>query len=246
MKKVLFVFLGLIFICNCLWAGVPEDEDFGIWNNNEVEVKIKDRLKITAGEELRYREAQGLYYFESRVGTSYKASEYLTIGGDYLEATSLRKVSGRNRWFWESRPRIYFTPQYKFHGWLFENRNLLEFRFKQSAQDTFRYRNRFGITAPYKWTTLELQPYATDEIFLETDKRGIAENRLYAGFKMHFYKNLYGTIRNSKLPYKRSKKKKRFRKSKPVSAAFSSSISGLQKRKKAITGSERSGSRNSF
>ena len=77
---------------------------------------------------------------------------------------------------------------------MLEDRNLLEFRFKQNAEDTFRYRNMVTLTAPWKWTQFEFQPYSANEIFIETERNGVVEDRFYAGLKIHWWGPVFGSI----------------------------------------------------
>lgn len=176
------------------YASLAKDEDFGYWNPNDVEKKLNDRWTLKAGEELRYREHQGIYYYETRVGTTYQLIKNLSIGPEYVQARSTRTVGGKSKWHWESCPRIVMTPRLSIKGFSLEDRNMLEFRFKQYFENTVRYRNLFTLTAPWKWTPLEFQPYAANEIFLETDRNGFMEDRFYSGLKVHWWGPFYGTL----------------------------------------------------
>lgn len=171
-----------------------EDEDFGIWNRNDVQKQMGDKFNIAIGEELRYRESFGLFYFDTHLVTSYRFFKRLAGGFDYLQIRHTRAFKKKDIWYWESRPRIHLTPSIEICGFLLENRNMLEFRFKQDAQDTIRYRNYTSLTAPYQWTPLELQPYVGNEIFIESNRNGMTLDRFYSGFKLHYFGPFYGAI----------------------------------------------------
>jgi hypothetical protein len=176
-------------------ATPAEDEDFGIWNTYDVEKKINGQWKMKVGEELRFREHNGLYYAETHLGVDYKPFKYLASGVEYQQIRSERYNKKKDRnWYWDDVPRFYLTPQLPYKGFLLENRNMLEFRIRQDARFTMRYRNLTTLTAPWKWTPLEIQPYTANEIFLETQRNGMVEDRFYAGFKMHWWGPVYGTI----------------------------------------------------
>lgn len=185
--------LGLLLSVKPAWAGKPADEDFGAWQLYELEAK-RGKVRYKLGEELRFREAAGLYYYETRLGGSYDLAKYLSVGGEYLQARQERYLGNSRKFFWESRPRFFATLKGRLLDFTLENRNMVELRFKQQADNTLRYRNLSTVTAPWKWTRFEFQPYAADEIFFESDRNGLVENRLYAGFKMLLRKNVTGSL----------------------------------------------------
>ncbi len=188
---------GLLF---CLFSGIPilqasvaQDEDFGLWSQNDIEAKINDRWKARAGEEVRFREHAGISYYDTHIGTAFQVWKSVLLGADYFQVRQTRTLGKKSLWYWESRPRIYVTLQCKYKGFSFDNRNLLEFRFKQNTEDTTRYRNMVTVTAPWKWTRFEFQPYIANEVFFETNRNGLVEDRLYNGVKYHLWRNLYGS-----------------------------------------------------
>lgn len=176
------------------FASAARDEDFGAWNLYEAEVKWRDAWKFRLGEETRFREAGGLHYFETRAGAHHQTRPWLALGSEYVQIRSARFSRNKNIWTWESRPRIYATPSYKLKGWLFEDRSMMEFRFKQKAENTMRYRNQFGLTAPWQWTSWKFQPYTTNELFIETNRNGLVEDRWISGFRFQPAKHLKCSI----------------------------------------------------
>ncbi|MFH0985604.1 MAG: DUF2490 domain-containing protein [Candidatus Omnitrophota bacterium] len=191
-----FIVAGLLLVQGVGGASPAKDEDFAIWNAYELEKKMNPKWKIRAVEELRFREHNGLYYEETRVGTDYKLTSYLLLGAEYEQIINSRwnNKEKHNRWYWDSVPRIYATPQYVFKGFSLEDRNMLEFHFKQKAKDTLRYRNMVTLTAPWKWTRFEFQPFTSNEIFIETTRNGMVEDRFSSGFKTHWWGPFYGSV----------------------------------------------------
>ena len=190
--SILFLVLG----GSRVFATPAENGDFGSWNLYDIEKRLNPQLKMKVGEELRFREHNGLYYAETHLGVDYKPAQYLAAGVEYQQIISSRwdKKKKENLWYWDSVPRIYLTPQYSVKGFLIEDRNMLEFRIKQQAKDSLRYRNMVTLTAPWKWTPLELQPYTANEIFIETGKKGMYEDRFFSGFKVHWWGPVYGSV----------------------------------------------------
>lgn len=193
MKKAVLLFIFFL-ACSSAMASPQKDEDFGIWSQNDIEARLGENWKIRAGEELRFREHQGIYYYDTHIGASYKVSSYLTAGADYLQARQTRSQGKKDIWYWEERPRVYLTPQIKVKGFLLENRNMLEFRFKHDIDNTLRYRNQVSLTAPWKWTRFEIQPFVSSEAFFETSRNGLVEDRLIGGVRYHLWRELYGSL----------------------------------------------------
>lgn len=192
-KILSFIFLSF-FLTVMAQASPAQDEDFGFWSLNDIETKLSKTIKIKAGEELRFREHAGLSYFDTHAGVSWQSSKYLLLGADYIQARQTRVKGKKDVWFLEERPRIYATPQIELKGFKFENRNLLEFRIKEKADNTLRYRNQTTITVPWKWTRFEFQPYASNELFFETNRNGLVEDRLYGGLRLHIWRGLGGSL----------------------------------------------------
>lgn len=191
----LFFFLCLTVLPSLAQASPVENGDFGVWNVYDIEKKINPKWKMKVGEELRYREANGLYYAETHLGVDYKANQYLAAGAEYQQIRTERTNKKKDEnWYWDEVPRIYLTPQLPFKGFLLENRNMLEFRIRQDARFTLRYRNLTSLTLPWKWTRFELQPYSANEVFFVTHQNGMVEDRFFAGFKVHFWGPVYGSI----------------------------------------------------
>ena len=175
-------------------ASPAKDEDFGYWSVNDIEKKLSDRWKIKAGEELRFRNHQGLYYEETNVGASFRAYNWITLGALYLQVRNTRTQGKKDIWYWTSEPRLYATLQQSYKGFTLEDRNMICFRFNEGTPNTFQYRNMVTLTAPWKWTRFEFQPYTANEIFIGTHRKGMYEDRFYSGFKMHLWGPAYGSI----------------------------------------------------
>lgn len=193
--KIALLFSSLfLYAAACLFASPSKDEDFGIWSQNDIEAKLTDHWKVRAGEEVRFREHAGIVYYDTHAGAAFQGWKYLTVGGDYLQVRQTRSLGRKDVWYWESRPRVYLTPKVQMRGFLLENRNLFEFRFKQHTENTMRYRNMTTLTAPWKWTRFEIQPYTAQEVYFETNRNGLAEDRLYGGVRYRLCGNLGGSL----------------------------------------------------
>jgi len=188
MKRAVGFFAGFLLIT--FFAGIlpavasaPEDEDFGVWTSFDLETRVKEDWKLHLGEDVRFRDAGGLFYYETHAGLQHQTLDWLALGGEYVHIRSASFSKGKNHWTWESRPRFYATPIVKWRGWVLEDRNMMEFRFRQNAENTMRYRNRVTVSAPWRWTAWKIQPFAANEIFLETSRNGLIQNRFFSGFR---------------------------------------------------------------
>ena len=192
-RTILLTISLLIFYAGLGGALLRADE-IGSWNKYQVEKRLNERWKVYTGEEVRFRERTGFYYEETSVGLNYQALKHLAVGAVYLQTHSGTTKNGRTSWQWISKPKVYVTPQVYFKGFSLEDRNSLEYHFIHDQRDILLYRNMVSLTAPWKWTRLEFRPYTANEIFKETDRGGISEDRLYGGFKMHWWGPIYGRI----------------------------------------------------
>ncbi len=204
--RLLVLMTAGLFLFHSAWASTADDEDMGFWLLTDLEHKT-DHWTFRAGEDMRFRENMGIYYYDTHIGAGRSLTKYLTLGAEYLQVRQTRTSGRKDVWYWEERPRIYATLSEKFHDFKFENRHMLEFRFKESAEDTVRYRPQLAVTAPWKVTRFELQPYTSGELFLETTRNGLTEIRLIAGLKFRLWKNLSGSLYYMREPMKNSQAK---------------------------------------
>jgi len=191
----IYLFISILCLIAFNAVATPlEDEDAGFWIRTDAEKKLNEKWKMSLGEEIRFREHAGFTYADTHAGASWLASKYFLVAADYLQVRQTRLSKGKDRWFWEARPRIYVTPQITVKGWKLEDRNMLEFRVKEQIRDSLRYRQQVSVTAPWKWTRFKIQPTFFDELFFETHRNGLTENRLFAGVKVHYWKPFSGLI----------------------------------------------------
>ncbi len=204
---LVFPLLAIFTFPSTSFSSPAESEDFGVWSTFDLEKKINAKWKIKAGEEIRFREALGLRYMGTYTSTEYKVWDFFALGCEYEQVRASRTAQTKEKWYWESNYRIYAMPQILIKGFLLEDRNALEIEWRENSKTDYKYRNRIGITAPWKWTRLEFQPYSTNEFFWETDRKGIIEDRLCVGFKMHWGGPVYGAVFYSRQSVKNLKDK---------------------------------------
>jgi hypothetical protein len=81
----------------------------------------------------------------------------------------------------EIRPVFDLVLKWNWGKTRWDNRSRFEYRFRESRDDTFRYRNRQRLVLPWKLTPLDLKPYGAAELFLNPgDDTILVKNRLRA------------------------------------------------------------------
>lgn len=169
-----------------------DDGDFQIWNTEVEEIQLKKDLKLVFEQEFRWGDnSKEFYYQHYEAGLFYNLNKYWSGGGGYRHVLNKRK----NKFQVENEPFIAATFSGQFAGFKYDDRSRLEYNHFDYKDDTWRYRNKFTIKAPWKFTKLELQPFVSEEIFiLFDDGQRLSENRAAAGLAMRITKNLKGEV----------------------------------------------------
>lgn len=191
MKKAIFVVIGLTFV---LAAKVYAygDGDFQIWNTDIEEYKINNNLKVALEEEFRWGgNAHEFYYQHYDLGLSYALSKYWSIGGGYRQIYELSK----GKFKMENEPYLTVTLLLSARGFTFESRNRLEYRYFEYKADSGRYRNKFTLKYPLKFAKIEIQPFASEEVFFGFGGTNqFNQNRVSAGIGVNLTKNIKAEV----------------------------------------------------
>ena len=187
--SIIIVILSLFWMVK-LYA--YDDGDFQVWNTEVEEFKINQDAKIAFEQEFRWGgSAKEFYYQHYDVGFFYNWRKYLNVGGGYRHVLS----KSQGKFLVENEPYITATLFWDLVGFKFDDRSRLEYNHFDYKDDTWRYRNKFTVKAPWKFTKFEIQPYLSDEIFiLFDDRQRLNTNRFSAGLGMTITKNLKGEI----------------------------------------------------
>ena len=169
-----------------------DTKDFQVWNTEVEELKINPDAKIAFEQEFRWGgSAKELYYQHYDVGFFYNLQKYLNVGGGYRHVLS----RSQGKFLIENEPYLSATLFWDLIGFKFDDRSRLEYNHFDYKDDTWRYRNKFTLKAPWKFTALEIQPYLSDEIFiLFDDSQRLNTNRFSVGLGMTITENLKGEI----------------------------------------------------
>ena len=192
MHKKIFVIIGLILtVCGLAYAF--DDGDFQVWNTDSEEFKINHDTKMAFEQEFRWgNNASQFYYQHYDAGLFYDLQKWLNIGGGYRHIYEL--VKGKFLPCYD--PYLTLTLSCALKGFKLEDRSRMEYNDFDYKVDFWRYRNKFTLKLPWKFTKLEIQPYLSDEIFvvfggLPSD---LNKNRFSSGISMSLTKNLKAEI----------------------------------------------------
>ncbi|MFA5090625.1 MAG: DUF2490 domain-containing protein [Candidatus Omnitrophota bacterium] len=190
MKRISFMLIGfMLMLAGRVYA--YDDGDFQVWHTENQEFKVNKESKVTLEEEFRWGDdASEFYYQHYDAGFVYSLNKHLDLGVNYRQV--YEKKNGKFKE--ENRPHLNAILKYDFYGFRLDDRSRIEYRHFDYQADSWRYRNKFTIKFPWKFTKLEIQPYLADEIFLDFQNKAFSRNRFYSGFGMNFTKNLKGEI----------------------------------------------------
>jgi len=191
MKRLTYMVCGLVLLLSTS-VYAYKDNDFQVWNTDTEEFKINKGAKIVLEEEFRWGgSAKEFYYQHYDIGFFYNLQKYLNIGGGYRHVLSKSK----GKFLVENEPYVTATLMWNMAGFTFDDRNRIEYNHYDYKDDTWRYRNKISIKAPWKFTKLAIQPYLSDEIFILIDDGArLNQNRMSAGLGMTLTKNLKAEI----------------------------------------------------
>ncbi len=188
-NKILLTIASILVISGPSYA--YDDGDFQVWNTEVQEKKINENTKVTLEEEFRWGDdASEFYYQHYDLGFHYSLEEHLVIGGGYRHIYEFKKGKFKE----ENEPYLIASWLWSFNKAKLEDRSRLEYRHFDYQADAWRYRNKFTVKLPFKFTSLEIQPYLADEIFLDFQNKAFSRNRFYSGLMMSLTKNLKAEI----------------------------------------------------
>ena len=191
MKKGILLVMWL-FVFLALKAYAYDNNDFQVWNTDVEEVKINDRTKIALEEEFRWGDnAHQFYYHHYDLGLFYDLNKHLNVGAGYRQIYDLKSGHFKP----EEAPYLTATLFGDWKGFKLDDRSRLEYRYFSYQSDSWRYRNKLTVKAPWKFTKFAIQPYVSDEVMAVFGVISqFNENRLSSGFSFNLTKNLKGEI----------------------------------------------------
>jgi hypothetical protein len=180
-----------------LWApaGVlaTDSGDLQYWATTSLNFDLDKDWAVSLEEQFRLENDTGnLFYYHTDLGLTYKGfAEWLDLGLNFRQVDQ-KDSSGTFRN--ENRPHINLTVKSKLLGLDVSNRARLEYRDREVAQDSWRYRHQTTVKFPLQISEWKLQPYMADEFFINLGEDNVSRNRVFSGFLFKVSQNLKGSI----------------------------------------------------
>ena len=130
-----------------------------------------------------FNDLKAYQYNEFELGFNIKANDWLNIAPVLRfkdDRSYNRDKDTYGNWAREMRPMLNATLSHTFENkWKVDDRSRFEWRqyANSSTQNWNRYRNRVRVTSPWKWTGLEINPYASVELFQPLSGQSGGKNR---------------------------------------------------------------------
>lgn len=195
---VLIIFLCTFTVCSNAQSTVP-DNDFQVWNETVFSVpvlfsKTKDdkkteRLSLLLVTSIRLGQNR-LAPVDERIGGGFDLAinKNFNFSPTYLYIAS---QPGRGRRDFEHRLRFDFGYSKKFKHFSIKDRNRIEYRIRNSREDSVRYRNKLTFTVPIKHEGKELfAPFIADEPYYDFTAKQWSRNDLSPGISKKFSEKL--------------------------------------------------------
>ena len=182
---VIFILAGLILNqtqCHGEWQ---------VWNADSIEAHWKGPWYMKLEEEFRMgNDVRRFIYQSSDVGVIYKKDEFVKLSAHCRYAF----LRAEDSWEKEIRPHVNAILSWHALGLDLSDRNRLEYRIRSQTKDRIRYRNKLKARLPVKWTSFEVTPYISEEVFVDFDQDDFNENRLSPGIEFNMFKNTKGEL----------------------------------------------------
>lgn len=170
-----------------------DDGDFQYWSKVGASFDIDKDWKFTFAEEFRLGDDAGdLYRHHSDLGLVYKSlADWIDLGFNFRWVF---EKDSKDKWRQENRPHLNLTVKGKLFDLDVSSRSRFEYRDRENKKDVWRYRNKVTLKLPLELTSLKLQPYLADEVFINFDEGDFNRNRLYSGLSLNLSKNIKAEV----------------------------------------------------
>jgi hypothetical protein len=167
------------------------DGDWQFWTTDGVDVQLNKTVKARLETELYFGDDMSdFYYWHLDAGIAAALTPWFEAGINYRYLQEKKK----GEWMEENRPHVNGTLLWKLGPLSFSARNRLEYRMREGADDSWRYRNRLRLSPKAKWGPWQIQPYVDDEVFYDFDAGEWNQNRASAGLTGKLTKGLKADI----------------------------------------------------
>ncbi len=176
-----------------------DNHDWQLWTTEGVDYKVTDQWNARLETEFYWGDGMtDLFYRHVDLGVSRKVVPWFGIGMNHRYVEQEKN----GEWKHENRPSVTGTFYWNMGALRLSDRNRFESRLREDADDCARYRNRLRVSLPREWLGVAVEPYVSDEFFIDSEQQEINENRASAGCASTFHKrfklDLYYMLQSGK------------------------------------------------
>lgn len=190
----------LMFLCVTFGAfaqgETTDDTDFQLRNEttliipvfDEEDNKKIDKFSLILQGNLRFGQNR-LYPMDRRIGGGFEiqVNKFLSISPTYIYRYG---EEVRDRGSFEHRARLDVSLEKKWRSFSIKDRNRLEYRIRNGADNDLRYRNRITLKIPVKEDNKKLIPFVANEFFYSRNDRGWTSNEFSTGIESRLSKRV--------------------------------------------------------
>ncbi len=173
--------------------------DYQFWNETQLifplvktaddSGKTTDKLSVFLNGNLRV--GRNIRHFvDERIGFgfNYKHNKYVSFTPSYIYIAQ-QPATGVKQY--ESRLRFAVNLENSWRKFSVDDRNLVEYRFRNNNSDSVRYRNKLRFLYPIKKDKKELfVPFAANEVFYDFQAKTFSRNEFSAGLSRKLNTNI--------------------------------------------------------
>lgn len=174
-------------------ARAYDDHDFQVWNTDFGEIKLNKKTKLIYEQEFRWgNNASQFFYQHYDLGLFYDVTKWLNVGVGYRHILDLVN----NHFKPDYDPYLTATLSGEIKGFKLEDRSRMEYNDFDYKTDFWRYRNKFTVKLPWKFTKFEIQPVFSEEGLMVFGRPSTQfnQNRFTAGLAFNIIKNMKGEV----------------------------------------------------
>ena len=185
------LFIAIFAIALVFGKAVPvfaAKPDTQYWKQESISWNVAKNWKLGLLEEMYFKDdGKGLYHQHTELGLAYVGlAKWLEAGVNFRH--TVQKSNGS--WKREEQPSIHGILKATWKGYRISDRNRLEYRIKEDAEDYWVYRNLLTVSFPLEITRLKFRPFWADEFFVDFNTKELCENRFYDGFSFNINKTI--------------------------------------------------------
>lgn len=200
MEKLFLLLLTVFYCLSPVFSqtAANDDTDYQFWNETQLifplvkaendSGKTTDKLSLFFNGNLRVgRNMRRLVDERIGFGFDYKLNKYVSFTPSYIYIAQQPAAGAKQ---YESRIRFAVNIGNGWRKFSVDDRNLVEYRFRNNGSDSVRYRNRLRFLYPIKKDKKELfVPFAANEVFYDFQAKTFSRNEFSVGLSRKLNSN---------------------------------------------------------